>query len=1149
MDWFLLTPDSIRSFSLVLLNAVLAVYVYRLQEKRSATWWLFVFAVSISVFYLMRFIQASVFPMEAWGLFSGVPFAIEFVCVPVATGAFIQFAYTFIDRPFQREARIVRWVTIIICVVFLGLSGELFGGARPSGVHYMMYTTWWFFAFCGAAVIFLRKRVWCLANEQSQDARERGGGAYRALAWLSAFFAFILVAILLVMVLGLSETIWNVLILPGVFFFFSALAIVFVSYTPEPVTFQARIVALPLATMMVALGMASVISFSSAGILSNKGILPSDGEGIRMTPDRGGGYEIQRILLPVGDELGEQIVFEGATYKSVSLDFSMPYYGRLWDQITVSSSGFILLGHIQDSASVVGSYGVFEGQYPLIAPLFVNIATAPRVTPNSARAFIRRSSSQVDITWQFTSLSDSDVVSSVYMTLDQNGIIHFNYKNLHPFVESSDQQGISSIWRGAYPGRQAASVESLVPGVQLTQRISGDAGVFEDIALSLRQYTHERTQGLFALLLALSLLVLLLFPIVLRTGLLHPIERLVNGMRRVNDGDRDVRLPVGAQDEIGRLIAYFNTMTDSLKDAEQALRVQARELEHRVEERTAALQKSTEQLEFQAKKLQELDAIKTRFFANISHELRTPLTLLLGPLEDLKRGALSAKRIERYAPIMYRNVQRLLTLINQLLDLSKLEAGGLDLHPKHTEMVGFLRSLFLSFTPRAEREGLSLLFESSSEKLNACVDPDKMEKIVVNLVANSFKFTESGGKVRLMVDEGVVDDIPHLMIVVEDTGKGIPASALPRLFDRFYQVDGTATREYEGSGIGLALVKELTELHRGAVRVESKLGFGTMFTVSLPLNTLECLDEINTTGEYTEPDLVHPVPEVEKDDQNAFKDTLTQIMGDGDIQTVMDMEEGEQHKPVSKQASVLIIDDNSDMRLFLRDHLEKDYHVHEAENGQVGLERTNTLLPDLVICDAMMPEMDGFAVCNAIKAESSTSHIPVLMVTARASEESKLDGFRHGADDYITKPFSIEELKARLENHIQIRQSLRKKFSQEVIVGPNEIVVSSADSEWLDRVKKIVESRLGDRAFSVEMLADEVGMSTRNLQRTLKRVTSLSPHGYIRTMRLERAAQLLEQNAGTVSEVAHAVGFNDPEYFSKLFRQVFGASPSAYKKQ
>lgn len=1130
MDWFLLIPDSIRSFSLVLLNAVLAVYLYRLEEKQEATRWLFAFAVSIATFYLMRFIQASIYPVEAWGRFARLPFALEFLCVPIATGAYLQFAYSFIDSPYSREARVVRWSTLAILCVFSVLAVQLVRDGAASALHYMLYTSVWFISFCAAFVVFLRKSRWRKRDTSlSADSARRLRNAYRAFAWLSLFFALILVAIMLVMILGWAEVVWTVLILPGVFFFFSALAILYVSYAPEPVTFQARIVALPLATMMVALGMASVISFSSVGFLTDSGILPSDGQQIQITPGNGGAYEISESASSFSPIEGTEVAFDGASWISVPLDFSFPFYERSWDHISINMSGYILLGDARDPKE-----GVFESEQPLIAPLYVDILAAPRTNPDIPALSMHRTADAVELTWRITSLSNSDAYASIHLMLDASGTIGFNYNTLDAFLQSSDQLGINTIWRGIYPGGASASVRSLTATPLEPQVIQGNIGVFEDIALALRQHTHEKTKGLFALLIALSILVLLLFPVVLKTGLLHPVERLLEGMRRVHDGERDVHLTVGTQDEIGRLMAYFNTMTHSLKEAEQALRDHAVDLENRVADRTAALQKSTMQLESQAKKLQELDAIKTRFFANISHEFRTPLTLLLSPLQDLEKGELTPDRIARYAPMMHRNAQRLLTLINQLLDLSKLEAGGLDLRLQQTELIGFFRTLYLSFTPRAERDGLTLLFEAEPEHLMACVDIDKVEKIVVNLVANAFKFTEPGGKIRLAVSQAQLDDHAYVKIIVEDTGEGIPSADVPRLFDRFYQVDSSATRKYEGTGIGLALVKELVDVHEGKVQVESKVGFGTTFTIHLPARLSDC--------ENQEIQPVNPFELEAEISQQAGAINNSKLPDEPPEAEVLG-------KQFNKAGTLVIIEDNKDMRLFLRDHLEKDYHVHEADNGTTGLEVVQTLLPDLVVCDAMMPGMDGFAVCKAIKEAPSTSHIPVLLVTARASEESKLEGFKQGADDYITKPFNIEELRARLENHIYIRKTLRKKFSEEVTVGLDEVVVSSADAQWLSRIKEIVETHLGDRTFSVDMLADEAGMSTRNLQRTLKRVTTLSPHGYIRTMRLERGAQLLMQQAGTVSEVAQAVGFNDPEYFSKLFRQVFGEPPSAYMKK
>ncbi len=371
------------------------------------------------------------------------------------------------------------------------------------------------------------------------------------------------------------------------------------------------------------------------------------------------------------------------------------------------------------------------------------------------------------------------------------------------------------------------------------------------------------------------------------------------------------------------------------------------------------------------------------------------------------------------------------------------------------------------------------------------------------------------------------------MITLTDTGQGIPPEELPHVFDRFHQVDGSTTRVHEGTGIGLALTRELVRLHGGTIEVESKVGFGATFTVRLPQGTEHLKPgDIVSEEEIEEP--VPPRPDV----------------GEPAPDPVPVEAEGEPPEPravlLDNAPTVLIVEDNADMRAYLRGHLETRYRVVETPDGQAGLEAARTIKPDLVLSDVMMPRLDGYALCRALKAEASLSHIPVVLLTARADDESRLEGLGLGADDYLTKPFNAEELLVRVENLIEIRRHLRARFSSEVRVGPSEVIVPAAEAVFLERVRVVVEDRLDDSTFGVEILADEVGLSKRQLQRKLRASTQLSVAGYIRSMRLERAAQLLHQRSGTVSEVAYKVGFRSVDHFSKLFRQIYGVPPSQY---
>ena len=616
---------------------------------------------------------------------------------------------------------------------------------------------------------------------------------------------------------------------------------------------------------------------------------------------------------------------------------------------------------------------------------------------------------------------------------------------------------------------------------------------------------------------AVTVFALVVLPLSIQGSLVRPVRRLLEGVRRVNAGERDVTVTVGVRDEVGRLTEGFNAMTTSLRDAEAELHAHADTLERRVEERTA-------EVEAQALRLEEMDRLKTRFFANVSHEFRTPLTLLLGPIEDARAGRYGdLGAFADHLPVMQRNARRLLDLINQLLALAKLEAGGLQLDRRPADLAGLARAVVATFASRAQRGGVALLFDGPPA-LAAAVDAAKVEGVLTNLLANALAFTPKGGKVRV----SVAADGDEAVLSVEDTGTGIAAADLPHVFDRFRQVDGSATRTHEGTGIGLALAKELVEMHDGTIEVGSAVGFGTRFTVRLPRDP-EGMGLSGAAPIASEPDIVVPLPEP--------------VGGDG---LAAESPEVPQTEPGGERAVVLVVEDNADLRAFVRSHLAERYRVVEAADGVEGLEAAREHGPDLVLSDVMMPEMDGVALTRALKANARLSDVPVLLLTARADEASVLAGLDAGADDYLSKPFSPAELRARVDNAIAARRQMRERYSGEVRVGPSQIVVPSTEAAFLRDVRDAIEANLADDAFGVERLAEAVGLSRRQLGRRLKDALDTPPGAFIRALRLARAAQLLEQEAGTVAEVAYAVGYRDPEHFSKQFRKAYGATPSAY---
>jgi len=528
--------------------------------------------------------------------------------------------------------------------------------------------------------------------------------------------------------------------------------------------------------------------------------------------------------------------------------------------------------------------------------------------------------------------------------------------------------------------------------------------------------------------------------------------------------------------------------------------------------------------------LAEVDELKTRMFSNISHELRNPLTLILDPIEQMLDDDQHKRPSTRTLKLMERNVNKMLGLINQLLDLSKLDAGKLKIELCQGDVIHHLKIIALSFTSRAEKKNIHYSVKFSEEKMDTYFDADKLDKILTNLVGNAIKYTEEGGTVSVNVkvdreysrkqksDEG----LQTLHIEVRDTGTGIPEDEHSRIFDRFYQVRGKEEPERIGTGIGLSLTKELIDLLKGVIRVESKEKLGTRFHLSIPLGTSHLdasdyiiLEESTTSEKYFE----------EQVESDSLKDQPSHVGDDRQI--------------------ILTVEDNEDIRTHITDNMA-EYNVMEARNGAEGLQIAIEQLPDLVITDLMMPKMDGVELCEKMKTDERTSHIPVIMLTAKTSVEDRIEGLETGADDYLTKPFNIKELRVRVKNLIKQRQKLRERFRKELMLEPKDIAVTSADERFLKQTLDIIEKNMSDEDFNVEQLGSELAMSRMQLFRKIKALTDQAPSEFIRTIRLKRAAQLIKSNFGNLAEITYEVGFNHPSYFAKCFRELFGVAPSEY---
>jgi signal transduction histidine kinase/ligand-binding sensor domain-containing protein/DNA-binding response OmpR family regulator len=490
----------------------------------------------------------------------------------------------------------------------------------------------------------------------------------------------------------------------------------------------------------------------------------------------------------------------------------------------------------------------------------------------------------------------------------------------------------------------------------------------------------------------------------------------------------------------------------------------------------------------QARALHEVDREKLQFFTNVSHEIRTPLTLIIGPVEKLWRQ-IQEEEIHAQLGIVYRNARKLLELINQLLDFRKLEAGKYRAEYQEGDLPRFLSGIVDAFRYPAREKGIELSFTSNRAKFITALDTDKVEKIMNNLLSNALKFTERG---KIAVSLAVGEDAYEVR--VEDSGVGIPPENLPRVFNRFFQA--ARSSEITGTGIGLAITKSFVDLMEGSIDVKSEPGSGTVFTVCLPL----------------------------REKREAREDEAA--LPDGKL--------------------LLIADDNEDIRAFIRSHFKSNYRVLEAANGREGYEMALKHVPDIIIADMLMPVMNGHEMGKRLKKDERTSHVPVIMLTAVTSKEVELDALLAGIDDYVTKPFDVNILGAKIDNLLQARDALRERIRRDWLMQPGEVVLASPDDKFLRKAVSVVEKFMDDPGLDIGKFSVEMGASRMQLYRKFEALANMTVKEFIRDVRLKRAAQMLGQEKLTVSEVAWAVGFKDLSYFRKCFKEAFGTTPSEY---
>ncbi|WP_420146810.1 response regulator [Spirosoma sp.] len=517
--------------------------------------------------------------------------------------------------------------------------------------------------------------------------------------------------------------------------------------------------------------------------------------------------------------------------------------------------------------------------------------------------------------------------------------------------------------------------------------------------------------------------------------------------------------------------------------------------------------------------LKAVDEMKTRFFTNITHELRTPLTLIVSPVDKLLEDSDLPPPYQQQLMTVRRNARQLLRLINQLLDITKLEAQRMDLVNEVGDLPGFVGQIVDLFRPSADIKQLALTYQTTMPSGNYVFDAGKWEKIMYNLLSNAIKFTESG-EIKVQLNQS--DTAAHLTI--SDTGIGIPDDKLPHIFNRFYQVENSRTRSYEGTGIGLALVHELTNRLGGKIHVKSQANLSA------------------------EPSGTHFLIEIPVIQSGTTTDAISTVAHTLSIDTpIADPAAGDVTELPSTTPLVLVVEDNPEVREFIVTELATTYRIRSAANGYEGWMLAKEELPDVIVSDLMMPRMDGYSLIEKLKTDPATDHIAVILLTASVEQENRLKGFEYGADEYVTKPFHVGELRLRLRNLLDRQQKLREQYQRTLAQPDAPAPLETVQNQFLHRFYQLIDDHLDDSSLSVEWLADQLAMSRKTLYSKIHSLTHLSPNELIRQYRLRKAVDLLRLGHN-MSETAYMVGFESPSYFTKVFKEFYQKTPSEYLK-
>ncbi|MCF8302027.1 MAG: substrate-binding domain-containing protein [Bacteroidales bacterium] len=588
---------------------------------------------------------------------------------------------------------------------------------------------------------------------------------------------------------------------------------------------------------------------------------------------------------------------------------------------------------------------------------------------------------------------------------------------------------------------------------------------------------------------------------------------------------------------VGLLIGLVVLMIRAYRHKQKTNR-KLEEQNQEIEKRNQEIVKQHNKLKEMTGQLEEATQMKLRFFTNISHEFRTPLTLLLGPLEKVLHSPDFNEKQKHQFRMMHRNAMRLLRLINQLMDFRKLESAKMKLHAGYHNIVAFLSGVKESFDELAENKGIDFKLKAEHDHLMLWFDEDKLDKIMFNLLSNAFKYTPDGGMIHIRLRKVRhlfgADEKNAVEICVEDNGRGMSKEHVKQIFENFYQIEKRQSNFFPGTGIGLSLTKGLVELHHGDIHVESEKGQGTSFTLHFPIGN----DHLNEDEIVTE-----------SIEEGGTKREIRSAPTETDVMPGLEENFNTGRLPFEENEipTILLVEDNQDVRDYIRSSLTGDFHVIEAANGKEGIRKVEEEMPDLIVADVMMPEMDGMEMTRNLKNNLNTCHIPVILLTARASLEHKLDGLEVGADSYIPKPFNSRHLQVRVNKLIESRKRMREHYRANLDFdkesGDN---FNQLDRKFINKAIKVINENMSREDFGVEEFSKEMSMSRVHLYRKIKQLTGMSVSEFIRSIKLKKAAGLLKNSGMSISEISYEVGFSTPSYFAKCFKEQFKVSPTEY---